>query len=768
MNPAARPALVCLVLLPSLTQAQTGTITGRVTDAPTGLALVGVAVSLPGTDRGALVDSTGRFVIPGVRPGTHRLLARRQGYQDAIRLVSVRPGETTEVVFALVPAPQLLEGVRTEAKAPDLELFLTQPALGITSLTNRSVAAVPRLGEADIVRVVQMLPGVAARNDFSTGFNVHGGEADQNLILIDGYPIYNPFHLGGLFSTFIDATVRDVTLMTGAFPARYGGRLSSVLDVRSAVEGRPGLHGSAELSLLGLTGTLGAPISDKGSWMLSARRTYADWVASRFTDDVLPYHFRDMQGHVALSLPADWRISVTGYGGDDVLNADLSEVAEDSSEAAGGGTVLFRWGNSVVGATIAKSLLSVLGVDSVVFEQRLSRTRFSTDVDLAHGAATLRNTITDVRFSGEAVMHSQAHTLAFGYDASRFRTLIIDGSPQASIGGTDLRQQGTALAAFVDDAWRPSTGSRWLMQGGLRLERVAESRWTGVSPRLSVKYLVQPDIALSIGAGRTTQWMHSLAVEDSPIRFFDSYIASDSVTPVATAWHAVARVERWLGGARQVRIEAFVKRYDRLLESDLSQDPFVSGDEFLPTLGLAYGVDVFARQFETAGGRYSGWIAYNYSVSRREQAGFRFAPGHDRRHNLNIVTTMKAGKYVVGSRLGLATGTPYTEIVGQYVRRRFDPIANTWEYPGQPPDDVDYIGATRNGARYPLTHRLDLSVSREFQRGRTTIRPYLTLVNAYNAKNVFVYILEYGTVPPTRETISQFPILPSAGVSIAW
>jgi hypothetical protein len=768
MNPAVRPALICFVLLPSLLQAQTGTIAGRVTEAATGEGLLGAAVSIPATGRGALVDSTGRFVIAGVAPGTHRLLARRGGYRDAIQLVSVRAGETTEVAFTLVTAPQLLESVRTEATAPDLELFLTKPALGITSLTNRAVSAVPRLGEPDILRVVQMMPGVAARNDFSTGFNVHGGEADQNLVLIDGYPIYNPFHLGGLFSTFIDATVRDVTLMTGPFPARHGGRLSSVLDVRSAVEGRPGLHGRGEVSLLGLTGTLAAPIANRGSWMLSARRTYADWVASRFTDNTLPYHFRDMQGHVTLSLPAQWRFSVTGYGGDDVLNADLSEVAEDSTEAAGGGTVLFRWGNSVVGATIAKSMPSVMGMDSLVFEQRVSRTRFSTDVDLADGTATLRNTITDVRLGGEVVVHSPAHTLAFGYDASRFRTLIIDGSPQASIGGTNLRQQGTALGVFVDDSWSPSAASRWLLQGGLRLERVEQARWTGVSPRLSVKYLIRPDLALSVATGRTTQWMHSIAVEDSPIRFFDSYIASDTVTPVASAWHAVARVERWMGSARQVRVEAFMKRYARLLESDLSQDPFVSGDEFLPTRGLAYGFDVFARQFETTGGRYSGWIAYSYSVARREQAGFRFAPGHDRRHNLNIVTTMKAGKYVVGSRLGFATGTPYTEIVGQYVRRRFDPITNSWEYPGQPPDDVDYIGATRNGVRYPLAHRLDLSVAREFQRGRTTIRPYLTLVNAYNAKNVFVYILEYGTVPPTRQTISQFPILPSAGVSVAW
>src|SRR5688500_20011220 len=112
------------------------------------------------------------------------------------------------------------------------------------------MAGVPGVGEPDVVRVVQLLPGVVARNDFNTGLIVRGGEADQNLVLLDGHPIYNPFHLGGLYSTFMDATVGGIELMTGAFPSRFGGRLSSVLDVRSADNARPGLHGTAALSAL--------------------------------------------------------------------------------------------------------------------------------------------------------------------------------------------------------------------------------------------------------------------------------------------------------------------------------------------------------------------------------------------------------------------------------------------------------------------------------------------------------------------------------------
>jgi hypothetical protein len=760
--------LFAILASPVTAMSQTGAIRGRVTHTIGAAPLAGASVILAGTGRGTRTDSAGSFTIADLPAQAYRVQVRHAGFQEQLQLVRVRPGETTFVALTLIPATQVLEAVRTEARAPDREIFLTQPALGTTSINNRTVSAVPRLGEADIIRVVQMLPGVAARNDFSTGFNVHGGEADQNLVLIDGYPIYNPFHLGGLFSTFIDATVRNVTLMTGAYPARLGGRLSSVLDVTSAVEGRRGLHGRAEISLLGITGTLGARIADRGSWTFSARRTYADWLASRFTDEVLPYHFRDMQGHLTWALPLGVRFAATAYDGDDVLDADLSVVGADSADAAGGGTVLFRWGNAVVGMTLSKSVSGALGADSVVVEQRFSRTRFSTDVDLGQGSATLRNTIHDVRVAGSATRHTAAHRLEAGYDASFYRTLIVDGSPQASIGGTHLRQRGSSLGLFLEDTWRPSDTSRWLVQGGLRLERVHKADWTGLSPRVSLNYFVNEQTAVSAGVGRTTQWMHSLALEDSPLRFFDSYIASDSATPVATAWHGAARFERWSGTARQLRLEAFVKKYERLVEPDPGQDPLVPGDEFLPAKGRAYGLDIFLRQFDAPGSRWSGWISYTYTLAWREQAGVRYAPGHDRRHNLNVVATTKAGKYVLGTRLGIASGTPYTEIVGQFVRRRFDPHTNQWEYPGQPLFEVDYIGGARNGARYPLTHRLDLTVSREFQRGTTIIRPYLTLINAYNAKNVFVYILEYGTVPPTRETISQFPILPSAGVSIAW
>jgi hypothetical protein len=762
-------ATILLGATATAASAQTGVIAGQVRQIPTGTPLAGVTIALTGTNRGALVDSLGAFVIGGLAPRSYILQARRQGYTAVERLVIVRSGETTHVSLSLTAAAaQILGAVRTEAQAADHELFLARPAVATMSITARAVEALPRLGEPDIIRVVQLLPGVAARNDFSTGFNVRGGEADQNLVLIDGYPIYNPFHLGGLFSTFMDATVRDVTLMTGAFPARYGGRLSSVLDVRSAVEARPGLHGTAEVSLLGATSSLAGPLGRTGSWLVAARRTYADKVVDAFSSEVLPYHFQDVHAHVTTRLPLGVRFAFTGYGGDDVLDANLAEVQDDSSAAsAGEGSFLFRWGNSVVGATLTRMFTRGTD-DSLVLQQRFSRSRFSTDVDAGEGSATLRNTVRDLRAGGALTHFSAAHQLGVGYELTSLRTATVDGSPQAQVTGTNLHQDEAGVAVFVDDLWKPSVASRWLVQGGLRFERFGRGGWQDLSPRLSLKYFVSPEFALTLGGGRYAQWVHSLGLEDSPIRLFDFWVASDSLTPVARATHAVAGLERWFAGSRQLRIEGFYKRYDRLLEANLAEDPFVAGDEFVPMVGTAYGFDVLVRQFETADRRWSGWLSYNYAVTAREQDGVRYFPGHDRRHNVNAVASWRAGKYLIGARLGVATGTPYTEMMGQFVRRVFDPTTNTWEFPGAPPRDVNAIGGPRNGARYPLTQRLDVNISRDFQRGRATIRPFLSVVNAYNARNVFLYILDYGVAPPVRRTISQFPFIPSLGVSVVF
>lgn len=676
------------------------------------------------------------------------------------REVRIRAGDTTRVDVTLQTEAQILSAVRTEARVGDAEIFLSKPNISTLTMSSAAMIGVPTIGEPDVVRLVQLLPGIAARNDFNTGLNVRGGEADQNLILLDGYPIYNPFHLGGLFSTFMDATVGGIELLTGAFPARYGGRLSSVLDVKSAFETRPGTHATADISALGATGRLAGTFGGgNGTWSFAGRRTYADAATSLFTNNEFPYHFRDFHGTASYDLSGDLHVSVTGYTGKDVLDANLAAFESDSATLSktSRGKWAFDWGNRVLGATISKELN-----ERVKIEQRFSTSNFSASLDLGQGAFGQHSEIRDLRAAGSLSASAASHDLSLGYDVAAQRIRYTSGSSQTGTNDFDLEQRPVTGALWIDDMWRLS--SRWLVEGGLRGEALSGREWAALSPRMSLKYFATPELAFTAGAGRVTQTLHSLA-GDGPLRYFDIWLSSDSFIPVATAWHYVAGVERRVRDAGSVRIEGYVKNYDRVLEANPSEDPHVRGDEFFSDRGLAYGIDMLARWQARTGA--AGWVTYSYGLSTRSRNGVEWAPGNDRRHDLNVVATWQLARYRVGARFGYATGTPYTPIVGGVTRRVYDPSLDHWGT-GDPELLIESLGGAHNSARFPANHRLDLDASREFQVRGGTVSPYVSVVNAYNAKNVFVYIYKYSTEEPTRRAISQFPILPSAGVRVAF
>jgi len=320
-------------------------------------------------------------------------------------------------------------------------------------------------------------------------------------------------------------------------------------------------------------------------------------------------------------------------------------------------------------------------------------------------------------------------------------------------------QKPTSAALWVEDLWRVS--SRWIVDGGLRAEALTGREWAGLSPRVTLKFLATPELAFTVGVGRATQWMHSLA-GDGPLRYFDVWVASDSFTPVSAAWHYVAGVERRIPNG-SVRVEGYLKQYDRVMEANWSEDPAIRGDEFFADQGRSYGADMIARyQPATVLG---GWVSYTYGVSARTRDGVTWAPGHDRRHDLNVVAMWRLSQYRLGARFGYASGTPYTAIVGQVARRVYDPSRDQWGT-GDPPIYVEPLGGPHNGARFPANHRLDLDASREFHVHGGIVAPYVSVVNAYNAKNIFIYRYDYSTDTPTRKAISQFPIVPSLGVRI--
>ena len=748
-----------------------GAIEGRVLDSVTAGPREGVAVTLDGTGRGMLTDSVGKFAFADVAVGAHTLRTRQIGTRSLERMVVVRAREVTTITLHLANAVVTLGAVRARATSPERDRFELSPSIGAISLTANNAKNVPTFGEPDVLRAVQLLPGVNARNDFSSGFNVRGGESDQNLILLDGYPIYNPFHLGGLFSTFLEETVGNIDLLTGGFGVTHGGRLSSVLDVTSTGPGRTGIHGTATLSVISSSLTLGSGSADgRSGWSLSGRRTYADKLVAALSDRTFPYHFSDAQFHGVKALnDGALRLEVTAYGGTDALNGDFATFGDSATAGGGGGTFTFGWQNQVLGTSLHNVWrdgvnVPVLGfADSVSVEQHLSFTRFATALDLGAGAFGLENSVREIRAAGDVAWHHGTRERRVGYDVSRYGINYDVHSSATQSALFSLAQAPASSAVYYQETWRPS--KRFITETGLRVEHLSSRSWTGLEPRVAVKYFVNPDLALTAAVGQYAQWLHSLNREDIPVRIFDFWIASDPYIPISTARHYILGAEKWLGPLRFARVEAWAKQYDHLLEQNTADDPAVRGDEFLESTGTSYGFDVLLRQLDV--GPFGGWLAYTYGVSARDRNGIGYWPGHDRRHNLNLVGTWKPGThYTFSARMGLATGTPYTDIVGQLVRRTWNPLTRSFD--DQSLTEREPVGGARNGARYPLFQRLDLGVSRASTWRGMQVSPYLGIVNAYNASNVFIYTFDYTKNPPTREAQSQFPFLPSVGMTVAF
>ena len=764
-----------LLLWPALLGAQGDTarvIRGTLLNAGSGEPVPRASITVAGSGARAIADDAGRFVLRGIRSGSITIRVRALGYRPAEEIVQVPLRGAAEVTIRLLPAPITLARVRTRAANPDRDRFEQVPDVGAVSIPGRSLSRLPSVGEADVMRVVQTLPGVTARNDFSAGYNVRGGESDQNLVLLDGIPIYNPFHVGGLFSTFLDETVSEVKLITGGFPAPYGGRLSSVLDVTSAEEGRQGVHGVASVSLLASSLSLGGALpTGVDSWNVAARRTYADKVVGAFTDRILPYHFRDVQAHVAHVLPQGGSIAVTAYDGLDEIDGALTGVPD--STTLGRGDLQFTWGNQAAGITMMLPLgggalplgggMSIPLGDTASFVQRISVTRFTTNLDLGSGSLTFGNRVLEGRFSGALAWQRANHTVTTGYEVSKHAVDYHVLSPATGIRLMDLEQRPLASALFVEDLWQYS--DRLLLRNGVRAEHVGGTKWYGISPRVSAKYFLTKDLAVSLAGGQYAQWLHSLRNEDLPIRVFDFWVASDKYVDVSRARHAIAGVERWLGANRFVRLESYYKHYARLLEPNEADDPALRGDEFRSVNGQSYGADLYLRQLES--GPFSGWMSYGYSVSTRSRDGTGYFPGQDRRHSLNLVATYRTrGNYIFGSHFNFGSGTPYTPIVGQMVRRIYDGTRNSWDT-GIQRREIEPVGGDRNSVRYPHYHRLDVSVERRYQVGRrVAMTPSLQLVNVYDRRNVFTYQWAYTANPPTKTAVSQFPILPSIGLTV--
>jgi TonB-dependent receptor-like protein len=751
------PFALALLAIASRLESQEGRlITGRVLAAADSTPLGSVRTGAVGTLAVTFTNSAGRFALR-TPAGVARITIRGLGI--APDTVTVPAGQDTVSIFARALAVRLAPVTIEREVSPARARFDTSAQTSIITLSPHDITQAPGLLEPDVVRAVQLLPGTVARNDYSLGYNVRGGESDQNLVRLDGVTVFNPSHVGGLFSTFDVNAVDGVDFLTSGFPAEYSGRLSSVLDVRL----RPGNHdhvrGSGAVSLLSSKALVEGP-AGPASFLFSARRTYADQVVKAFSSQTLPYYFTDLLGKVDLPYRGGGDVSVTGYWGRDALALNLVPASTGQKAI----DLAFNWGNGLLGLNWRQP------VGRGTLEQHLSVSQFSTALGLKPNLATYSNQAR-LWSAGSALTLAPGthHHLKLGIDLERYDlryTITNPAIPAAfRLGGGlsraffDTRYRPDVLAVFADDQWRPTTAL--LVRAGLRAEHVTGAASSSVAPRAALKLFLSADQAITGSVGRYYQVVQSLRDQDLPISIFEFWVGANGSIPVARSDHLVLGYERWIGGATQFTVEAYRKTFGNLITPNPGLALRDSGRVFLPVDGNAWGVDVLLRRHT---GAIRGWIAYSFVRAVRRSGGQQYPPVQDRQHTLNVVVQAPGPLHSeLGIRWTLGSPLPYTALIGSWDHGIYSPTYGAFTDANNEP-----IGGALNGARYPIYSRLDAGFRWHGRKWGMRWEPYLDVVNVYNRRNVFAYFFNTDKKPPTRTAFYQLPILATFGVDFSW
>jgi Carboxypeptidase regulatory-like domain/TonB-dependent Receptor Plug Domain len=769
------PLSVLMVLLQFVpVAAQKATLTGRVrTDDGRGIAAASILVRLPSDSipiRATQTDALGRFRILDLDSGHYELEFRSLGYETRVRSITIG-GEAVVIELITKAAPIVLEGVSVEADRARTR-FEKEAGTTTRELTRAALKRTPGVAEADVIRAIEVLPGVVSTSDYTSSFNVRGGSADQNLILIDGFPIYNPFHLGGLFSVFNADMVSRAELMAGGFPAQYGGRVSSVLSVESDASGT-GTTVDGGISLLAARAAVGfdAPSGLAGGLGLatarariSLRRSYFDQLFKPFFD--FPYHLTDLQAVAEGWTRGGSRFQLTAYTGRDVL--DLAGT--DSFPLR----IKWGWGNDVIGLRYT----SAMGGGRTM-EAKVGYSRFSTGLNFPDfGDTEFRSRIDQLSLGADFDVPLGSARFAAGVAADRY---AYDNLAQT--GGT-VFQQGRAdswlLAGYLQTRWDPGS---WLIEAGGRIDAWTAGVMGGVgatvdvTPRVAIKrFIAGRAVAVKIAAGRYSQYVHSVRDEELPLGI-DIWVLAGERAPRVLSNQAQIGIEAFTGKGWNVSLEAYSRDLTGVVTVNAADDPNDATDDLIPGTGRARGVDFYVRRDV---GTLQPTLAISWLRARRtfpDAASGRlpppeveYAPIFDRRLDIEFtLQTTLPGNIEGGLRWNFGSGLPYTRPQAGYTTYSYG-IADgrlSFEQPADSPSISIVLGA-RNAERYPAYHRLDISLRKTYTKSWGRITPYVDVLNVYNRRNPLFYFYEFDAVPPTRSGVSMFPLLPTLGAEISF
>jgi hypothetical protein len=780
------------------------TVSGFVTDAGSGERMIDATVYERASFTGTTTNNYGFFSLP-LPPGRAQIIVSYIGY-DA-DTVETELSRDTVMNFSLVMSSSEIDAVTVTASGRRAKIESTQ--MSMIDIPIEKFLKLPVIfGEADVLKVIQLLPGVQSGTEGSSGIYVRGGGPDQNLFLLDGVPVYNANHLFGFMSVFNPDAVKSVQLYKGGFPARYGERLSSVVDIRMKEGNEKEIHGNFSVGLISSKLSLEGPITkDKTSFVITGRRTYYDILAKPFIiaankdlDERTTggYYFYDLNAKINHKFSDKSRLYLSSYLGRD--RAYTRSRNETNYSDGGNNRVEFRdsyglgWGN----------IITALRWNYLITNKLFSNTTFTYskydfDVTIESSTEDLSSKAKEVDyfkyFSGIEDVGakidfdwylSPRHSVKFGtgYTYHHFRPgvttfrydpMMGDGGVDTVIG--DMRVSASEYIMYAED--NIDITSRIKINAGIRMSMfsVQDTGYFVFQPRFSLRYLATDDLSFKISYSKMGQFVHLLTTSAISL-------PTDLWLPVTKRFgppvsHQVAIGSGFLlPGDLEMTVEAFYKTMDNLIE--YKEGAFFGGtgagweSKVEKGKGWAYGAEFMV---EKSYGKLTGWIGYTLAWTQRRfenlNFGETFPAKYDRRHDISVALTHTFSEKVdAGIVWVFGTGNAATLGVAEYPPEDYFikgyAYTSTTDFPG------------RNNYRTPSYHRLDLGVNLH-KKKKNGIRTWsFSVYNAYNRLNPFFvywgekYISEPDPVNPGQMTyyskpvlrkVSVFPIIPSFSYS---
>ena len=763
--------LIFFALAYNISQAQTNiTISGIIRDDENGETLIGATVEAIGLRKGNVSNEYGfySFSVP-VSGDSITLKFSYLGYEAQLR--SLLPKNNIKIDVSLRPEGAILEEITITANQLADKVKTTE--MSVSTISTKEAKALPALfGETDLLKIIQLKPGVASGTEGTTGIFVRGGANDQNLIVLDEAVVYNPNHLFGFFSTFNPDAVKDLKIWKGGFPSQYGGRLSSVIDVRMKEGNSKDYDVAGGVGLISSRLTIEGPIQkEKSSFIVSGRRTYADLITAQINkanegnanyNPIPDYYFYDLNTKVNFQLSEKDRLFLSGYFGRDVFTFNNQDF-----------NFLFDWGNSTGTArwnhTFGPKLFSNTTFTYSDYRYRIRNV-------LQGFSFRLGSNIIDANIKQDFYYQpSNKHTMRFGGNMTShtFRVARLKaGSDDGSINfesGEDFK--GTEFGLFYSDDW--AVTDRWKLNLGARMSgwNNAGTNYVRFEPRASANYAFSDNFSLKASYARMNQYVHLLASSGLSLPTDIWYPSTDKVRPEKSDQIAV-------GTTFLVKNKVLVT-WEAWYKKLYNQIDFIDGAELFGqknietqlTFGDGYAYSPLELEIEKKDGKLTGWIGYTLSWVKRGRfpvinQGEYFSPRFDTRHNFSIV-----GLYSLNRHWQFTATYVYTSgNISWLPAGRF----SFQDVQGAPFQSVVPVFGQRNTFRYPAYMRADLGIVYKFKTKRSEQDLTLSVYNATDRRNpYFLYIdvqteqaqIGGGTIDiPTAfqaKQVSLFPILPT-------